>query len=127
MSRTGSTRNSKAAHVVVILCMAAKSSVSTSMKPPQSPARTRKWWTLTASGIVHSLNTAMIRFCKASYSADDPIGRSYHVIIYFIVRLLCVAKATEMLADGAICSELPDGRLLFPYRIGEGLLVCMRC
>src|ERR1700760_2858158 len=43
---------------------------------------------LKLAGAFHGLKTSRMRFCACSYSAGEHCGRSFHVIMYFIILLL---------------------------------------
>src|SRR6266571_4219226 len=85
---TGRASNVKAGNIEQNLCTSSGSSQSISMYPPQSPTRMTNDSILKLAGAFHGLKTSKIRFCAFSYSAAEPCGRSFHVIIYFIMILL---------------------------------------
>jgi hypothetical protein len=44
---------------------------------------------LKLAGAFHGLKTSKIRFCAFSYSLGVPCGRSFQVIMYFMIFLSC--------------------------------------
>src|ERR1700758_3191311 len=91
---TGRASNVKAGNIEQNLCTSSGSSHSINMYPPQSPTRMTNDSILKLAGAFQGLKTSRIRFCACSYSAGEPWGRSFQVIMYFIVDLLF------LIADG---------------------------
>src|SRR5258706_7925871 len=82
---TGRASNVKAGNIEQNLCTSSGSSHSINIYPPQSPTRMTNDSILKLAGVFHGLKTSRIRFCAFSYSTGEPCGRSFQVIMYFIV------------------------------------------
>src|SRR6478752_4528110 len=82
---TGRASNAKAGSIEQNLCTSSGSSQSINIYPPQSPTRMTNDSILKLPGAFHGLKTSRIRFCACSYSAGEPCGRSFQLIMYFIV------------------------------------------
>src|SRR5437879_3006428 len=85
---TGRASNVKAGNIEQNLCTSSGSSHSINIYPPQSPTRMTNDSILKFAGAFHGLKTSKIRFCAFSYSMGVPCGRSFQVIIYFMIFLL---------------------------------------
>src|SRR5205085_7444971 len=86
-SATGITERTskvKAGSIEQNLWSVNESSQSTSKYPPQSPTRITKNSILKLAGAFHCPKTSRIRVCAFSYSAGEPCGRSFQLIMYFI-------------------------------------------
>src|SRR5436190_6097748 len=85
---TGRASNVKAANIEQNLCTSSGSSHSINIYPPQSPTRMTNDSILKFAGAFHGPKTSKIRFCAFSYSMGVPCGRSFQVIMYFMIFLL---------------------------------------
>src|SRR5437868_10127670 len=85
---TGRASNVKAGNIEQNLCTSSGSSHSINIYPPQSPTRMTNDSILKFAGAFHELKTSKIRFCAFSYSMGVPCGRSFQVIMYFMIFLL---------------------------------------
>src|SRR6266851_1520938 len=82
---TGRASNVKAGNIEQNLCTSSGSSHSINIYPPQSPTRMTNDSILKLAGALHGLKTSRIRFCAFSYSMGVPCGRSFQVIMYFMI------------------------------------------
>src|SRR5207248_10693203 len=85
---TGRASKVKAGNIEQNLCTSSGSSHSINIYPPQSPTRITNDSILKLAGAFHGLKTSKIRFCAFSYSMGVPCGRSFQVIMYFMIFLL---------------------------------------
>src|SRR6201981_624382 len=103
---TGRASNVKAGNIEQNLCTSSGSSHSINIYPPQSPTRITNDSILKLAGAFQGLKTSRIRFCAFSYSMGVPCGRSFQVIMYFMICLLsrivtiCPVAYTDGLATG---------------------------
>src|SRR6266496_1423767 len=118
---TGRASNVKAGNIEQNLCTSSGSSHSINIYPPQSPTRMTNDSILKFAGAFHGLKTSKIRFCAFSYSMGVPCGRSFQVIMYFMIFLLFhfVTICPVVYRDGlAIAHGKGVGaRILWPTRI----------
>src|SRR6478752_3755039 len=84
---TGRASNAKAGSIEQNLCTSSGSSQSINIYPPQSPTRMTNDSILKLAGAFQGLNTSRIRFWAFSYSIGEPCGRSFQLIMYFILVL----------------------------------------
>src|SRR3954447_15203733 len=106
---TGRASNVKAGNIEQNLCTSSGSSHSMNIYPPQSPTRMTNASILKLAGAFHGLKTSKIRFCAFSYSLGVPCGRSFQVIMYFMIFLSC-----------AFYDDLPLSLIEMNYQLAMG-------